>query len=223
MNTIRTCEHCHHQVFPKKWIRVTSFFSTLILMGFLYDTLDSTSGLFLLVCANFFNIILTKIYGYESIELTDEDYQKELERINKTDSQGLNRNKELTRHYIISISLVTFFFILPAILYRLNFIEIYQMFFVKGLSYPFACFFVFYILLYGFKDEWFYRITLNKIKFIPLMISVLLIGHILSLMFGLLVFEAYEIYIDYYFNYLLLLLMICLIIQLFIIKKTNLK
>ncbi len=223
MESNRLCHHCQSKVYPKRWIRMVSVLISLMGLLILFEFVGTLSGVFIIFVGNAMIFLLSKIYGYDFETLDDEEYIKEKAKFNELDSQGYDKNRQLIKFGSMVFLIIFFFFFLPSLLYRMNIIEFNQMFIIEGLIHPFAWFLAVMLILYMFKDKWFYRIFLNKLKFIPLMISMILAAHILSLMLNFFVFDAFEIYFDLYFTKLLQTIVIGLIIQFIIIKKTNLR
>lgn len=181
------------------------------------------SGLFFIIFYDFFVFLLTKVYGFDYQALDEEEYLEEKAKLNVLDSQGLNKNQQSFKLGLKLLGLSIIFFFSHFYLYRLNIIDFDQMYFLEGITTPIAWLFVSILLMYLFKDKWYYRLTLNKVKFIPLMISIIGVSHIFSLMLNFFVFDLYEPYFDLYFTKLLYVIVISIFVQILIIKKTNLK
>lgn len=223
MDATRVCDHCHHQIQTKFLIRVFAWFVSVIALMALAKFIGNLSGFFMWFIINGVIYVLTLFFGYDSKALSEEDYLKIKEKLNELDSQGFYKNQQALKIGVRDLGFSTFFYILPSVLYHLNFIRLNQMFYVEGISFAFAFLFIVSILLYLFKDKWYYRIALNKIKFIPLIISIVFIGHLLNVMLSTLIYDAYQIYFELYLSKLIQSILVLLILQVLIVKKTNLK
>ncbi len=223
VDSASVCEHCHHQISPKQSVRIFAWFVSVIALMALSNVIGYLSGFFIWFMINGVTYVLTLFFGYDSKTLSEENYLKIKEKLDECDSQGFNKNKQSLKIGVRDLGLSSFLFIFPTVLYYFNLISSNQKYFVEGITSAFAFLFIVSILLYLFKDKWYYRIVLNKIKFIPSIISIVFIGHILNVVLNFYIYDVYEIYFDLYMAKLMQSIIILFILQLFIVKKTNLK